>query len=279
VKSSLFCSPEKRNFVFCLLIFVFTLVVYNSLNRHRFVNYDDDRYVTENPHVRAGLSGDPIAGAFTSTEQANWHPLSWISHALDYQLFRLNPAGHHFTRVVLHAVNGALLFLIAVYATGRALPSLVLAFIVRASPHERRISGLVAERKNVLSTFFFFATLAAYAWYTRNPNRKRYLTVLFLFACGLMSKPMLVTLPFVLLLLDHWPLQRTVTIEKRIVEKPPLFALSVAIAIITMFAQQTGGAMPSSLQFPFGVRLENGIGISLENDLADAACAAASASR
>src|SRR5690349_14059580 len=110
----------------------------------------------------------------------------------------------------------------------------------------------VAERKNVLSTFFFFATLAAYAWYTRNPNRKRYLTVLFLFACGLMSKPMLVTLPFVLLLLDHWPLQRTVTIEKRIVEKHPLFALSVAIAIITMFAQQTGGAMPSSLQFPLG---------------------------
>jgi len=100
VKSSLFRLPEKRNFVFCLLIFVFTLVVYNSLNRHRFVNYDDARYVTENPHVRAGLSGDPIAGAFTSTEQANWHPLSWISHALDYQLFRLNPAGHHFTRVV-----------------------------------------------------------------------------------------------------------------------------------------------------------------------------------
>lgn len=259
MKSGIFSSPEKRNFVFCLLIFVLTLVVYNPVNGHPFVNYDDDRYVTDNPHVRAGLTGETISWAFSSTEQANWHPLTWISHALDCQLFRLNPAGHHFTSVVLHAINAALLFLIAVSATGAALPSLMLALLFALHPINVESVAWVAERKNVLSTFFFFATLGAYGWYARNPHWKRYLAVLVLFACGLMSKPMLVTLPFVLLLLDYWPLQRTLTIGKRLLEKIPLFALSVASAIVTMYAQQSGGATRSSVQFPFGVRIENAV--------------------
>jgi protein O-mannosyl-transferase len=259
VTSGLFSSPEKRNFVFCLLIFVLTLVVYNRVNGHPFVNYDDDRYVTDNPHVRAGLNGETIAWAFSSTEQANWHPLTWISHALDCQLFRLNPAGHHFTSVVLHAINAVLLFLIAVYATGFALPSLVLALLFALHPVNVESVAWIAERKNVLSTLFFFLTLGSYGWYTRKLDWKRYLATLSFFACGLMSKPMLVTLPFVLLLLDYWPLQRTITTVKRLLEKIPFFALSAASAIITMYAQQGGGAMRSSVQFPFNVRLENAV--------------------
>jgi Tfp pilus assembly protein PilF len=259
VTSGLFSSPEKRNFVFCLLIFVLTLVVYNRVNGHPFVNYDDDRYVTDNPHVRAGLNGETIAWAFSSTEQANWHPLTWISHALDCQLFRLNPAGHHFTSVVLHAINAVLLFLIAVYATGFALPSLVLALLFALHPVNVESVAWIAERKNVLSTLFFFLTLGSYGWYIRKPDWKRYLATLSFFACGLMSKPMLVTLPFVLLLLDYWPLQRTITTVKRLLEKIPFFALSAASAIITMYAQQGGGAMRSSVQFPFNVRLENAV--------------------
>jgi len=264
VKSGLFSSPEKRNLVFCLLMFVVTLVVYNPVNSHPFVNYDDDRYVTDNPHVRAGLSGETIAWAFTSTEQANWHPLTWISHALDCQLFHLNPAGHHFSSVVLHAISAALLFLIAVSATGAALPSLMLALLFALHPVNVESVAWVAERKNVLSTFFFLVTLGSYGWYVRNPNWRRYLATLILFACGLMSKPMLVTLPFVLLLLDYWPLERSVTVAKRVFEKLPLFALSAASAIITLFAQQSGGAMRSSVQFPFGVRLENALVAYLE---------------
>jgi hypothetical protein len=120
----MFASPEKRNPMVCLLLVVMTLALYNPVNRHPFVNYDDDRYVVNNPHVRQGLTADTIRWALTSTEQANWHPLTWISHALDYSLFQLNPVGHHFTSVLLHAVNVALLFLLLMWATGRFGPSL-----------------------------------------------------------------------------------------------------------------------------------------------------------
>ena len=123
----MFSSPEKRNVVLCLLIIVATLAVYNPVNRHPFINYDDDRYVTENPHVHAGVSWEAIRWAFASTEQANWHPLTWLSHALDYQLFRLNPAGHHFTSLLIHALNAALLFLLLARASG--------AFIVSSRTH------------------------------------------------------------------------------------------------------------------------------------------------
>jgi Flp pilus assembly protein TadD len=267
----LFASSEKRNLISCLLIVVATLSLYNSVNRHPFVNYDDDRYVTENAHVRNGLSRDTVIWAFTTVEQANWHPLTWLSHALDYELFHLNAGGHHLTSVLIHAVNAMLLFLLLARATGRAGPSMFVALLFAIHPINVESVAWVAERKNVLCTFFFFLTIGAYGWYALRPNWKRYLPVFFLFACGLMAKPMVITLPFALLLLDYWPMARIegsakpVTwvpqrlFPKLLLEKAPLLLLSVTSAVITMEAQQAGGAVRSASQFSSGVRLENAI--------------------
>ena len=197
---SLFADPQTRNKVVCLLLALVTLALYNPVNRHPFVNYDDDRYVINNPHVRQGLTLDTIAWALTSTEQANWHPLTWMSHALDYSLFRLNPEGHHFTSILLHALNVVLLFLLLVWATGRFGPSLFVAALFAIHPINVESVAWVAERKNVLCTTFFFLTLWAYGWYARKPGYGRYLAVAGLFVCGLASKAMVITLPFVLLL-------------------------------------------------------------------------------
>jgi Tfp pilus assembly protein PilF len=269
--AALFQSPQKRNVIFCLLLVVVTLALYNPVNQHSFVNYDDDRYVIENSHVRDGLSSATISWAFTSTEQANWHPLTWLSHALDYQLFHLNPAGHHLTSLLIHVTNAVLLFLLLAYATGRAGPSLFVALLFALHPINVESVAWIAERKNVLSTFFFLATIGAYFWYAQKASWQRYLAVAVLFACGLMSKPMVVTLPFVLLLLDYWPLGRidgfprgVLQVMPRplpglIIEKLPLLALSAAGAIITMQAQKAGGAMRSTVQFSLGVRLENAV--------------------
>jgi protein O-mannosyl-transferase len=269
--ASLFSSPEKRNVIFCLLLVVATLALYNPVNRHPFVNYDDDRYVTENPHVHNGVTWDTIAWAFTAKEQGNWHPLTWLSHALDYQLFHQNAAGHHFTSLLIHAANAVLLFLLLIYATGRVGPSLFVAALFALHPINVESVAWVAERKNVLSTFFFFAALIAYCWYARKPDWRRYLVFTALFVFGLMSKPMIITFPFALLLLDYWPLGRiqggssgTPRIAQKplsslIVEKLPLLALSAASAVVTMQAQKAGGAVRSTAQFSLGVRLENAL--------------------
>jgi protein O-mannosyl-transferase len=251
---------------------VVTLAVYNPVNRHPFVNYDDDGYVTENPHVRQGLTLDTITWALTSTEQANWHPLTWMSHALDVSLFRLNPAGHHFTSVFLHVVNVILLFLLLIWATDRLGPSLFVAALFALHPINVESVAWIAERKNVLCTTFFLLTLGAYGWYAKERNWKRYLTVALLFAAALASKPMVITLPFVLLLLDYWPLQRVRDAKatshqespsfpwlELLIEKLPLFALSCASAVITVRAQQTVGALRSAVQFPLSVRIANAL--------------------
>ena len=259
----LFASPQKRNVVICLLIVVATLALYNPVNRHPFVNYDDDRHVTENPHIRAGLSWDTITWALTSTDQANWHPLTWISHALDYQLFHLNAAGHHFTSLLIHALSAALLFLLLVRGTGRTGPSLFVAALFALHPMNVESAAWVAERKNVLCTFFFLLAIGAYGWYAQKPGWRRYLPVAVLFTLGLMSKPMVITLPCVLLLLDYWPLGRMgvpqAPISRLALEKVPLLALSAASAVLTMKAQQAGGAVRSIMQFSLPVRMENAI--------------------
>lgn len=253
----------------CLLLVVVTLALYNPVNQHPFVNYDDDRYVTANHHVRQGLTADTIRWALTSTEQANWHPLTWMSHALDVSLFRMNPAGHHFTSVLLHAINVMLLFLLLMWATGRLGPSVFVAALFALHPINVESVAWVAERKNVLCTMVFFLALWAYGWYARKPGWARYLAVAALFAAGLASKPMVITLPFVLLLLDYWPLGRarrapsesehTRSWARLILEKLPLLALSAASAVITMLAQRAGGAMRSTVQFPLSVRVANAI--------------------
>jgi Flp pilus assembly protein TadD len=265
-------DPPRRNLIACLLLAVVTLALYNPVNRHPFVNYDDDRYVTENPHIRQGLTADTFTWALTSTEQANWHPLTWMSHALDVSLFRMNPAGHHFTSILLHAVNVILLFLLLIWATSRFGPSLFVAALFAVHPINVESVAWVAERKNVLCTLFFFLTLWAYGCYARKPDWKRYLAVAALFAAGLASKPMVITLPFVLLLLDYWPLARvrgsdsssqtnlpTYPWPRLFLEKLPLLVLSAASALITMQAQQAGGAVRSTEDFSFGVRIANAV--------------------
>jgi cytochrome c-type biogenesis protein CcmH/NrfG len=267
---SLFADPQKRNKIVCLLLAVVTLALYNPVNRHPFVNYDDDRYVINNPHVRQGLTADTIAWSLTATEQANWHPLTWMSHAFDCSLFRLNPAGHHFTSILLHVVNVILLFLLLIGATNRFGPSLFVATLFALHPINVESVAWVAERKNVLCTTFFFLTLWAYGWYARKPGYWRYLTVAGLFVCGLASKPMVITQPFVLLLLDYWPLNRVAGSAEGsrssalpwttlVLEKVPLFALSLASAVITMQAQQSGGAIRTTTEVSVGARIATAI--------------------
>src|SRR5271157_100710 len=268
---SLFASPEKRNPVVCLLLAVVTLALYNPVNRHPFVNYDDDRYVTDNRHVRQGLTADTFVWALSSTEVANWHPLTWMSHALDYSLFHLNPAGHHFTSVLLHAVNVILLFLLFMWATGRTGPSLFVAALFAAHPMNVESVAWIAERKNVLCTLFFLLALWAYGWYARRPNWKRYTAVAALFVAALAAKAMVITLPFVLLLLDYWPLNRVATPDgesdampafswpRLALEKLPLLFVSAVVGVVTMQAQQAAGAVRSTTQFSFGVRLADAI--------------------
>jgi len=271
IQASLFADPQKRNKIVCLLLAVVTLALYNPVNRHPFVNYDDDRYVVNNPHVRQGLTDDTFTWALTSTEQANWHPLTWMSHALDVSLFGKNPVGHHFTSVLLHAANVVLLFLLLIWVTRRLGPSLFVAMLFAIHPINVESVAWVAERKNVLCTMFFFLTLWAYGWYARKPSWKRYLAVAALFAAGLASKPMVITLPFVLLLLDYWPLGRvrggkteaethpTFSWSRLAVEKLPLLALSAGSAVITMLAQQAGGAVRTTAEVSFGARLATAI--------------------
>ena len=258
----LLASVQKRSEILCLLLGLLAVAIYNPVNHHPFVNYDDDRYVTGNPHVREGLTFETVRWAVTSTEQANWHPLTWMSHALDCSLFRLNPAGHHFTSVLLHAVNVILLFLLLMWATGKTAPSLFVAALFAVHPINVESVAWVAERKNVLCTFFFFLTLWAYGWYARRPCWKRYLIVTLLFAAGLASKPMVITLPFVLLLVDCWPLRRLETESgsawaRLALEKVPLLALSAVSGVITMAAQQAGGSVRTVAEVSLPVRLAN----------------------
>jgi len=240
------------------------LALYNPATHHPFVNYDDDRYVTENPHVRQGLTAQTFTWALTSTEQANWHPLTWMSHALDCSLFGLNPTGHHFTSILLHVANVVLLYLLLMWTTGRVGPSLFVAALFALHPINVESVVWIAERKNVLCTFFFLLTLGAYGWYARKPGWKRYLAVFALFAAGLASKPMVITLPFVLLLLDYWPLgrvdgARNSSWPRLALEKLPLLALSLASAVITVIAQQAGGSIRTTAEFSLGVRVGNAV--------------------
>ena len=268
---ALFDAPHKRTFVLSLLIVVFTLGVYNQATHFSFVNFDDDRYVTDNPQVRSGLSWNTIKWAVTTTDVANWHPLTWMSHELDFQLFRLNPAGHHLTSVVLHALAGVFAFLWLWRATRKLGLSFFVAVVFALHPWNVESVVWISERKNVLSTMFLLLSLLAYTWYAQKPDWKRYLALASLFVCALASKPKVLTLPFVLLLLDFWPLRRIqgwtesgdlalaqVSPARLILEKVPLFILSGASAVITMHAQRVAGAI-GVLPYPIDIRLKNAL--------------------
>ena len=245
----------------CLGLVAVTWAVFGQTLAHDFVNFDDHVYVYDNPLVIRGLSAEGIIGAFTHTHARNWHPLTTLSHMLDCQLYGLNAGGHHLTNVILHTISVLLLFLVLKQMTGAFWQSAFVAGVFAIHPLHVESVAWIAERKDVLSAVFFMLTLAAYARYARAPSAPRYLLVALLFAFGLMSKPMLVTLPFVLLLLDYWPLGRLggqksevgSRLRRLITEKIMLFALSALSCIATLFAQG-----PSAIdQLPFLWRLNN----------------------
>jgi protein O-mannosyl-transferase len=267
-------AAKRWNTASCVLLALVTIALYSPVIGHSFVVFDDRDYVTANPYIRGGLGWSTIKWAFTSTAAANWHPLTWLSHALDYQLFALHPAGHHLDSVLIHALNAVVLFLLLAWVTKRAGPSLLVAALFAWHPINVESVAWVAERKNVLSTLLFFSAIAAYVWYSHKPDWRRYLLVAALFAAGLMAKPMVITLPFVLLLLDDWPLERTpferaqsdppsssgvprMAFSRLMLEKIPLLVLSAASAWITLKAQR--GAVRTFEEFPLAVRIENAV--------------------
>src|SRR5256714_3528121 len=200
--------PPWLTIVICLFLAVLTWVVFGQTLRHDFINYDDPRYVYENTKITSGLHIAGIAWAFTHIHSENWHPLTTISHMLDCQWYGLKAGGHHFTNVLLHTIAAILLFLALQSMTGALWRSAFVAAVFAIHPLHVESVAWVAERKDVLSGVFFMLTLLAYARYVRAPSLGRYSVVALVFTFGLMSKPMLVTLPFVLLLLDYWPLGR-----------------------------------------------------------------------
>jgi protein O-mannosyl-transferase len=256
-------SPSKVNrwwfsIGICIALAGLTWVVFGQTLWHDFVNYDDPRYVYENTRITSGLSISGIAWAFTHIHSMNWHPLTTISHMLDCQLYGLNAAWHHLTNVLFHTVAAILLFLALQQMTGAVWRSAFVAAVFAIHPLHVESVAWIAERKDVLSGVFFMLTLLAYVCYVHLPRVGRYLVVVFFFACGLMSKPMLVTLPFVLLLLDYWPLDRIKgQLWKRVLEKIPLIALSAVSSIITFLVQK--GAVGRTEELPILERINNAV--------------------
>jgi tetratricopeptide (TPR) repeat protein len=302
-------NGPRRNVLICVFLAGITLALYWSLTGHDFVSYDDSIYISENPHVNTGLSWPNVGWAFSTGYAGNWHPLTWISHMVDVQCFGLRPGWHHFVNLLFHSANSALLFLVLIRMTGATWRSAFVAALFGWHPQHVESVAWASERKDVLSAFFFMLTLLAYAKWVRNKfeNRKPtsfvksstevkkpetnskkespshsaffYVLALLCFALGLLSKPMLVTVPFLLLLLDFWPLGRVSGIECRgdghmevrsskfevrnifylFVEKLPFFALTIASSIATFMAQKGGGAVVSLKVLTFTERLENAI--------------------
>ncbi len=252
----------------CAILVVVTVFSFRGVLTNDFVALDDSDYVLLNRHVQQGVNMQSIAWAFTTFQQGNWHPLTWISHMMDWSLYGNSPGGHHMTNVCLHAANVVLLFMLFLCMTGFLWRSAMVAFLFALHPAHVESVAWISERKDLLCTLFWFAALLAYAWYVRRPSWKRYLCVACCFACGLMSKPMIVTLPFTLLLLDFWPLRRITftpelhthwlsTLWKLCVEKWLLFILAAISCVITFIAQRTGGAVATLQELSFGARICN----------------------
>jgi len=220
-----------------------------------FLAYDDSVYVTRNPHLADGLTAASVRFAFANTHAGNWHPLTWLSHALDVELFGLAPAGHHAMNVALHAGNAALLFAALSALTGRRGRSFAVAALWALHPLQLESVAWVAERKNLLSTGFGWLALLAYAGSARRGGAGRLAAVTALLAASLLAKPMLVTLPFLLLLLDVWPLARTASWRRLVVEKLPLFALAAAVSVLVFVTQARAGAMEPAQQLSLAARL------------------------
>jgi Tfp pilus assembly protein PilF len=265
-------SPNRQKLILCVLLAATTIAVYSPILRAPFLNYDDALHVTENAHVRAGLTWSTVEWAFRSSETSDWHPITWLSHALDCELFGVGPAGPHAVNLLLHATNAVLLFLLLEGATGFLWQSFGAAALFALHPINVESVAWISERKDVLSMLFFLLALAAYGRYVCRPCIGRYLAVTVAYAFALMSKAQVITFPFALLLLDYWPLYRIAPRElidapvgenqnsppaksfiSLIVEKIPWFALSAASAFITMRVE----AEAMQAKYPLWVRLAN----------------------
>jgi tetratricopeptide (TPR) repeat protein len=247
----------RQRGVICFLLAVLVFVAFAPVLENGFVGYDDPDYVTANSHVNTGLSAANIRWALTAAHANNWHPLTWMSHALDWSLYGSDPRGHHVTSLVLHIVNTVLIFLWLSGATGYLGRTAFVAAIFGIHPAHVESVAWVAERKDVLSAFFGICSLMAYTWYSRRPSIGRYVSVAVLFAFSLAAKQTLVVLPLVLLAVDIWPLRRKERASRMVAEKIPLFVLSILAACAAFWAQHAGGALVESGQLPATLRLEN----------------------
>ncbi len=271
----MFTSADKFRIVFiCVLLATSALLVYWQVHKFDFVAYDDNSYIYENNHVVGGLTFEGVKAAFTTAPAGgNWLPLTWLSFMLDCEVFGLNPGRMHLVNVLLHLANTLLLFLVLSAMTKSLWPSAFVAAAFALHPMHVESVAWVTERKDVLSSFFMLLTLAAYLNYTRRGGSGRYLLAFGLFTAGLLAKPMLVTVPFLLLLLDYWPLGRIKagtaavksgghssgenTIYRLVLEKMPFLAMSVASSIATFIAQHVGGSVIGTDIWPFRLRVAN----------------------
>ena len=261
-------AKQMRRLI-CFALVMVTVVVYWRVGGFEFINFDDPDYVTENEFVRQGLTWKGIVWAFTSAYASNWHPLTWISHMMDVQVFGLHAGGHHFVSVLFHAANAVLLFLWLQRLTGAQWRSAIVAGLFAWHPLHVESVAWISERKDVLSTFFGLLSLLAYTAWVRQKWKPGKMLALLCFVLGLLSKPMLVTLPFVLLLLDFWPLQRVENLGWRTFfaadfrrlawEKWPWFALTAISSVATFFAQKAGGAVVTVASYPLPGRVANAL--------------------
>ncbi len=261
-------TPVRAGSVVAILGLV--IVVYGQTINHEFVHHDDGAYVFRNPHVQEGLAAESIRWAFTSAHAANWHPITWLSHMLDVQLFGLDAGWHHMSSVGIHALAALLLLWVLYRMTGAWWPSTFVAALFAVHPMNVESVAWVAERKNVLSTLFLFLSMLAYLRYVEKRGAARYALLLMLFALGLMAKPMLVTLPFALLLLDVWPLRRWTPFDTGwrsalrsacplIIEKVPLFVLAAISSVITIIVQREGGTVQPLDAYPLALRFTHAL--------------------
>ena len=292
-------SNKTYTYISVALIIAVCLIAYGQILSNGFINFDDEVYLTKNLHIKSGINAETVKWAFTAVVSSNWHPLTLISHALDWSLFKDHAGGHHLISLLLHIGSALLLFLFLNKITKNLWPSAFVAALFALHPLRVESVAWSAERKDVLSIFFGLASLYAYAYYVEKPRVARYIFCLILFILGLMSKPMLVTLPFVLLLLDFWPLERwqkalnpinlpiaggtgnqqitkkakkqkraaksipgesrsaSPTISHLFLEKTPFFIFAIVSSILTIWAQNKGGAVASLQKLPFSERIMN----------------------
>jgi len=274
-------NDTRAKVLICIFLIVATFCIYSQVQDHEFINYDDDVYITKNLNVQAGLTSENVKWAFTTFATGNWFPVTWFSYMLDYQLYESHAKGYLLTNLFFHIANSLLLFLVLFRMTGAIWQSAFVAAMFAFHPLNVESVAWAAERKNVLSTLFWLLTMWAYIHYAAKPTVKRYGLVFLFFTLGLMSKPMLVTLPFVLLLLDYWPLRRLKFEQERggneisekntarrsevfrlVLEKIPLFLLTTGLSIVTFINTISFGAIAENVTF--STRLTNATISNLE---------------